>query len=98
VVLIFGLTKNRDVTKILPYFKDLCSNIFTVPILSSSSSHSAESLSNIAQKAGIITTPCLNLEQALTKIGKDLPKHNVLITGSLFLAADFFKLIGTHSL
>jgi len=98
VALVFGLTKNRDVAKILYYFKDVCSNIFTVPVVSEPLSYCAQSLSDIAQKAGIITIPCLSLEDALTKIGKDLPKHNILIAGSLFLAADFFKLIGTHSL
>jgi dihydrofolate synthase/folylpolyglutamate synthase len=98
VALIFGLTKNRDVVKILHYFKNLCSNIFTVPVVSEPKSYSAQNLTDIAQKSGIITIPCLSLEEALTKIGKDLPKHKILIAGSLYLAADFFKLIGTYSL
>lgn len=98
VALIVGMTKNRDISKFLQYFNSLCDNIFTVPVISEPLSHCAESLTSSALKSGIITTPCLCLEQALTKIGNDLPKHDILITGSLFLAADFFKLIGAHSL
>ncbi len=94
--LIVGMTKNRDVVKFLSQFAGIYRNIYTVPVVSEPLSYSSELLSQLALDGNIKSIPCLSLEDALHKIGNG--SQNILITGSLFLAADFFKLIGTKSL
>jgi dihydrofolate synthase/folylpolyglutamate synthase len=98
VTIIIGMTKNRNVVEFLSQFKGLYKNIYAVPIFSESLSYSAEKLVELAFEGGIKITPCLCLEDALTRINNDLLVRNVIVTGSLFLAADFFKLIGINSL
>jgi dihydrofolate synthase/folylpolyglutamate synthase len=97
-ILIVGMTKNRDVVRFLSQFHDLYCDIYTVPVMSEPLSYSAQSLSDLALSGGIKTTSCLCLEDALSTINNNLLTKNVVITGSLFLAADFFKLIGITSL
>ncbi len=96
VDIIIGMTKNRDVVSFLSQFKGLYRNIYTVPVVSEPLSYSSELFSELAAKGNIKSISCLSLQDALTRIGSD--SENIIITGSLFLAADFFKLIGTRSL
>lgn len=98
VILIVGITKNRDVVSFLSQFKGYVQTIFTVPVESEPLSYPAQILSQKAKAADIETIPCLCLEDALTKISNDSFEGNIIITGSLFLASDFFKLIGVYSL
>lgn len=94
VKLIIGITKNRDVYSFLSEFAGIYEEIAAVPVLSEPFSYSADVLSSLADEHNIMTIPYLSLEDALTKMNKDSFKGHIVITGSLFLAADFFKLIG----
>ena len=96
VDIIVGMTKNRDVISFLSQFQGLYRKIYTVPVISEPLSYSSELFSELALKGKIKSIPCLSLEDALTRISSN--SENIIITGSLFLAADFFKLIGTKSL
>ncbi len=98
VVLIIGITKNRNIVSFLQQFNNLCARIYAVPVISEPSSYTSQELSSAAIAAGINVVACLCLQDALTKISNELPTSKIIITGSLFLAADFFKLIGTHNL
>jgi dihydrofolate synthase/folylpolyglutamate synthase len=98
VILIVGMTKNRNVVSFLSQFTGLYKTIYSVPVFSEPLSYSSETLANLAAAKSISTTPCLCLEDAFTRINSGLFKGNVIITGSLFLAADFFKLISITSL
>ncbi len=96
VDIIVGMTKNRDIVSFLSQFEGLYRRIYTVPVESEPLSYSSELLSELAANGNINSISCLSLEDALTRIDSD--SENIIITGSLFLTADFFKLIGTRSL
>ena len=98
VILIVGITKNRDVYKFLSHFDGLCSQIFTVPVLSEPVSYSSQALTELAAQNGISTTACLSLEHALTTINNNLFSGNIIITGSLFLISDFYSLMALREL
>ena len=95
VIFIIGITKNRDVGSLLAPLQDIAQDIFTVPVESEKFSYSSERLTQLALSHGIKTTQCLCLGDALTRISNSSFEGNVIITGSLFLAADFLKLIAT---
>ncbi|XVN43576.1 MAG: folylpolyglutamate synthase/dihydrofolate synthase family protein [Candidatus Rickettsia vulgarisii] len=94
IYLILGMTKNRDVEDFCSYLKPLTAKGYGVRVLSEVMSYNSETLSARASAAGIEFVPADSLEEAIKAIN-DLkqPETNIIITGSLFLAADFLKLI-----
>jgi dihydrofolate synthase/folylpolyglutamate synthase len=88
--LILGMTKNRDVTAFSSYFKDIVDVIYCVKVMSEPSSYSAEKIAFFVEENSIKTVICDNLEEAIIKASSSY--KNIVITGSLFLAADCMKL------
>lgn len=94
IYLILGMTKSRNVEDFCSYLKPLTVKGYSVKVLSEVNSYNRETLSEKANNTGIEFAPADSLEEAIKAIN-DLkqPETNVIITGSLFLAADFLKLV-----
>lgn len=91
--LILGMTKNRNIEEFTCNFGGLIKGGYAVRVLSEPSSYSAEEL---AGRAGEGFSPAESLEEAIRDIARLNPDRqaNVVITGSLFLIADFKNLVG----
>jgi dihydrofolate synthase/folylpolyglutamate synthase len=96
IVIIIGLTKNRDVYSILSQFTDISEQskltFISVKVLSEPLSYSAEKLSELAGQNNIAVKPCDSLYDALEE-AVSIDDSTIIITGSLFLISDFYKLI-----
>lgn len=88
ISLIIGMTKNRDANLFLNEFEGIFDKIYTVPVESEPLSYSGEALSKLVARFNPI--PCSFLEEALIQVKAD----HLIITGSLFLAVDVFKIAG----
>lgn len=93
--LILGMTKNRDVNKFLRHFKGLLTKVVCVNIYSEPLSYKAEQIPALItdQAFKSIITTSETLAEAFNYIANSVPqskKIRILITGSLFLASDFF--------
>lgn len=95
IYLILGMTKNRNIEEFCSYFKDLTIKGYGVKVLSEVLSYNAETIKSEGSKTGINFTDSDSLEEAITDIKKinGDNKANIIITGSLFLVADFYKLL-----
>lgn len=92
IQIILGMTKKRDIITFIKHFAALTSHVYTVTVKTEASSYSGETLA--AEVAKIIPcTACDDLDEALSKIRKIRAGEEVLVTGSLFLVADFLSLI-----
>jgi dihydrofolate synthase/folylpolyglutamate synthase len=94
-ILIFGMTRNRDVNKFLNHFKGLLTKIIAVNIQSEPDSYRAEMILGLIMDKDLkdITTHAPTLNEAFDQILK-LQRQNcrIVIAGSLFLASDFFAM------
>nr|WP_064591473.1 folylpolyglutamate synthase/dihydrofolate synthase family protein [Orientia tsutsugamushi] len=98
IYLILGMTSNREVKPFLSYFTDIVTQIFTVSVISEPASYDAEKLAAYANSSGIISIPTESLTDAIIAAIKSnqafvQQNGNIIITGSLFLMADFYNLI-----
>ncbi|MCC8368761.1 MAG: bifunctional folylpolyglutamate synthase/dihydrofolate synthase [Rickettsia endosymbiont of Oxypoda opaca] len=95
IYLILGITKNRNIEEFCSYFRGLTIKGYGVKVLSEPLSSSAEIISQRGKKSGIDFAAADSIEEAIKEISElnTNNKANIIITGSLFLAADFFKLI-----
>lgn len=91
ISLIVGLTKNRNAVSFLESFKGIVDHVYCVQVRSEASSYTASKLAELAAPVGIPLTPCETLEQALEITART--SGTTVVTGSLFLAADLFKLL-----
>jgi len=94
VYMVLGMTNNRDATKFCAHFKNIISDGVAVTVESEPSSYSANILAKKANLSGINFTKSDSLIEAIQHI-KNLNNNanvTIIITGSLFLIADFFKL------
>ena len=94
VYIILGMTNNRDVEKFCSHFKDIVIQGIAVSVESEPSSYSSSILAQKAMSSGIEFRESSSLIEALKYIynkNKDVPA-TIIITGSLFLISDFFKL------
>lgn len=91
--LILGMTKNRNVLEFCEYFKGLVAGIYGVKVLSETNSYSAEALALAGSLGGNLILPADSIDSVLTQISASSKVANIVICGSLFLAADFFKLL-----
>ncbi len=94
IFLILGMTNNRDVKSFLSYFNNIITQAFSVGIISEPASYTAEKLALYTNNANIPCLPATSLEDAIinsTKLSTD--NSHIIITGSLFLASDFYKLL-----
>ena len=98
IYLILGMTKNRNIEEFCAYFKGLITKGYGIKVLSETLSYNAEIIALEASKTGIDFAASESLEEAIIDIKKinGDNKANIIITGSLFLAADFYKLLSTH--
>ena len=94
VYIILGMTRNRDVESFCTFFKDIVYQGTAVTVESEPSSYSASIVAKKASKTGIPFIEADSLQEAI----KDISINNneepatIIITGSLFLIADFYKL------
>lgn len=93
--LILGMTKNRNIKDFCSHFYGIIIKGYTVKVLSEPSSYNATTLAEQASLTGIEFAPAEELIDAIVKIDNQTKSSsiNIVICGSLFLAADFFKLI-----
>lgn len=91
-VMIFGMTKNRDIKKFIGYFKGNIDNVIGVPVYSEPLSYSGENISRAVLDTGISTSHKESIAEAIDTVIKGYSSNKVrlLITGSLFLVSDFF--------
>ncbi len=92
ISLILGLTRNRNPLDFLQHFKGVAQEVFCVQVMSEVSSYSGSRLAELAAPAGIPVTACDSLSEALD-MAKARKGGVVVVTGSLFLAADLLKLL-----
>ena len=92
ISLILGMTNNRDAVSFVSKFKNIIDNIFTLQVRSEASSYMAEKLAQILHPTGINIVPCNDLDEAISKASEN--SDHIIVTGSLFLAADLYKLKG----
>lgn len=100
IYMILGMTNNRDVTKFCSHFQNIVNQGIAVAVESEPSSYSAKSLAQRASTSGIKFIESNSLIEAIHYIhkkSKDTPA-TIIITGSLFLVSDFFKLDELQSL
>ncbi len=95
IYLILGMTKNRSVEEFCLYFKGLTIKGYGVKVLSEPLSYSAETINLESRRSGIDFSESDSLEEAISDIKKinGNNKANIIITGSLYLASDFYKLL-----
>lgn len=90
ISVILGTTNNRNVEALTRPFVGLVDNIFTIQVKSEASAYMPEKLAELMIPLGINAHPCDDLEEAIER-ALEASKH-VVVTGSLFLAADVYKL------
>lgn len=93
--LILGMTRNRDATNFCIHFRDFIQKGVATKVESEPSSYNAEILAQNASLSGIEFTSACSLQQAITDVVDINPDESfsILITGSLFLVSDLFKLL-----
>jgi dihydrofolate synthase / folylpolyglutamate synthase len=94
VYMILGMTKNRDISKFCSYFQNIVSHGVAVNVESEPSSYSASIIAQKANNSGISFVEADSLIEALLYVRSRSNGHEatIIITGSLFLMSDFFKL------
>lgn len=93
VYLILGMTRKRNAVGFCTHFKDIVQGGITVGVESEPSSYSACILAESASKSGIDFSHADSLQEAIDTIAsKSNVPSTIIITGSLFLVADFLKL------
>ncbi len=93
--IIIGMTRNRNIESFCQPFKNLIAEMRAVKILSEPLSYHPDIISDRVKKCDIKIKASNSLEDAIIEInnlskGKEV---NLVITGSLFLISDFYKLI-----
>ena len=92
IILILAMTKKRDIKQFIAPFQGITKHIYTVAVKSEADSYSAEAIAQ-QTKDTIPTTECDDLYEALYYIAAQNDVENVIVTGSLFLISDFYKLL-----
>jgi dihydrofolate synthase/folylpolyglutamate synthase len=92
VSLILGMTKNRNVVDFITPFKGIVNHVFCTQVLSEPSSYTSSKLTDLVREANFVSIDAESLENAL-RLAAAYPAP-VIVTGSLFLAADLLKLNG----
>ncbi|MFP4003709.1 MAG: bifunctional folylpolyglutamate synthase/dihydrofolate synthase [Alphaproteobacteria bacterium] len=89
--LILGMLQNKDIDGFLAAFTGLARRVIGVPVPNQPTSRSARDVTAAAEKAGIAALPAENLQEAMEHVlnaAADTGGARVLITGSLYLAAE----------
>jgi dihydrofolate synthase/folylpolyglutamate synthase len=92
--LIIGMTKNRNIDNFIQHFNGIVDQFITVSIESEPSSYNSDYMQKYLQNAGLEASDGENISTALEMLNARTSKpQNIMITGSLFLVADFYKFI-----
>lgn len=94
VYLIIGMTKNRNIQEFCQYFDGLIEEGRAVKVMSEPSSYHPDVISDVFKKNGFNFKSASLLEDAIKELGNlSLDKKStIIVTGSLFLASDFYKI------
>ncbi len=95
VYLIIGMTRNREVEKFCQHFHDLVIEGRAVKILSEPSSYVPNTIVQKSQKYNINLCSSDSLSSAVKELARlsAQKESTIVITGSLFLLSDFYKLL-----
>ena len=95
VYLIIGMTRNRPVEKFCQHFHGIITEGRAVKILSEPSSYDPDTIVQKSQKCNINLRCSHSLDSAIKELSQLHPKKEstIIITGSLFLLSDFYKLL-----
>jgi dihydrofolate synthase/folylpolyglutamate synthase len=95
VYLIIGMTRNREVEKFCQHFHDLVIEGRAVKILSEPSSYVPDTIVQKSQKYNINLRSSDSLNSAVKELAQlsTQKESTIVITGSLFLLSDFYKLL-----
>jgi dihydrofolate synthase/folylpolyglutamate synthase len=99
VYMILGMTKNRNPIEFCSFFNDVIEEGRAVAVTSEPSSYVASVLAPLASRSDIPFKSSNSLEEAIKELAalNDKKAANIIITGSLFLTADFLKLLMKES-
>lgn len=91
LVLIAGMQENKDADGFFAAFAGLAASVFTVQA-DHSGARDAQSLAEIAERAGLPAHPCASLDEAIRFArGTGKKPLRILICGSLYLAGEVLK-------
>lgn len=91
VYLILGMTRKRNAISFCSQFKNISKGV-AVRVESEPSAYNADVLAETASKSGIDFTPANSLQEAIDRLVTNIDTPaTIIITGSLFLIADFFQ-------
>lgn len=95
VIVILGMTKNRNPVDFLNNFVGVAHKVITVRVVSEPSSYEASRLAELAKPSGLNIDYQYDIEEALEYVKNTYSeqKVNLIVTGSLFLVADCYKLL-----
>ncbi len=92
IYLINGRTGGRDIKGYLEYFKGLVEFVCGVKVVSEPKGETAENIATSAQEIGLKAYACKSLKDAVELIiSKAKTPSRILVTGSLYLAADLCR-------
>ncbi|NDB83492.1 MAG: bifunctional folylpolyglutamate synthase/dihydrofolate synthase [Alphaproteobacteria bacterium] len=91
-LVIFGMTKNRDIAAFLSQFNDIGVRFFGVPIMSEALSYSSSTISDLASKSGFEVEAKDSLILAIEEGIQEGYGDQMIICGSIYLLSDFLKI------
>ena len=83
--MIIGILNNRDLKKIVSYFKEYINIAYTIPIKDQISSSDPYKMSQELKEIGLDAYPDISFKNALIKSDREIP---LLIIGSLYLVGE----------
>lgn len=95
VYIILGMTNNRNIESFCRYFQGLIVEGRAVKVLSEPSSYDPDVIAKKSKNCNVDIKPSDSLSSAIKEISElNMNKESVvIITGSLFLVSDFYKLL-----
>lgn len=94
IYLILGMTKKRNIREFCKAFKNIITQGYGVKVVSEASSYSGEEIAQEASQIGLHFSSSDSLGEAISIISSSSNEPaNIIICGSLYLAADLFKII-----
>lgn len=92
ILIIIGLTKNRDIESILSQFNSKNIKFMSVSVTAEPDSYSSSNLANIARDKNFDIDDGGTLIEALETAALKYPQYEIIITGSLFLVTELLRI------
>jgi dihydrofolate synthase/folylpolyglutamate synthase len=92
LVVVIGLMSRKTIQSFLAPFQGLVAELIAVPIKDHDQCHNPEALAMEARAMGFYARTATSLQAALAEIGQSDDNPRVLITGSLYLAAEALQM------